>query len=118
MAAAGLVAAAFFAPLYSGQSATSTGTATTSTGTLVGVNGLWVVLPVSVPLLLALAAWLGLHRRCSMGSSAGTIVAWSAAALLGIASLLAFSIGILVLPISILILLAAALTPLGNAAID
>jgi hypothetical protein len=97
-AALALVPVAFLAPLDGSQSLTSGGEVTTSSATLVGVNGFWVVLPVSVPLLLALVAWVGLRRRCSKGSVLGTIVAWAAASVLAAASILVVSIGIFVVP--------------------
>src|SRR3954463_7923392 len=76
-----LLPVAFFAPVYSGESGSSSGTVAT-TDTLVGVNGVWVIWLLCIPVFLALTAWTGLHFRCARGSGWGTRVAWSSVALL------------------------------------
>jgi hypothetical protein len=65
------VAAAFFVPVYGGASISSTGVVVSTAGTLVGVNGVWVIAPVAVPFVLISLAWFGLHRKCSRGAKAG-----------------------------------------------
>ncbi len=95
-----LVAAAFVVPAYSDGS------------TLVQTNSAWIALPVAVPALLASIAFLGLHRRCERGSTAGTVCAWLAiAALLAFAVVSILSIGMLVLVPAVALAVAAALTP-------
>jgi hypothetical protein len=110
-----LLPAAFFAPFYSGEMQSTGGEATRTTSTLVGVNGLWVLLPLSLPLMLALLTWFGLHQRCSRGSPSGTFLAWGSVGALALVSVAGFSIGILVLPALLLLAAAAATTPLGAA---
>src|SRR4051812_4672842 len=51
-----LLPVAFFAPVYSGESGSSSGTVAT-TDTLVGVNGVWVIWLLCIPVFLALTAW-------------------------------------------------------------
>lgn len=110
-----LVPAAFLAPMYSGaESSTFSGT-THTTATLVGVNGLWVIAPVSVPLVVALLAWAGLRMRCSSGSRAGTLLAWAAIGVLALFAVVAgLSIGPYFLPAVLLLGAGAWATPLGE----
>lgn len=100
------------APLYQGETASEGGVVSATTGTLVGVNGYAVLIPVSVPLVLALAGWIGLHLRCSRGSRLGTLLGRSAAGLLAVFAVIASaSIGIFVLPAALLLILGTTLTP-------
>jgi len=112
---AALIPGAFFLPAYSGESASSTGTTTHTTDTLVGVNGAWVVGPLALLLLLSLAAWIGLHLSCAKGSRRGRKLGQIAAGLLFAAAVLTFSLGFLALPAALLMVVAAALTPAGQA---
>jgi hypothetical protein len=107
-----LVAGAFFVPVYSGVESGSAAGVVSTTSTLVGVNGLGVLLPVALPALLVALVWLALHRKCSRGSSRSGQVAWTLIVLLGTFSVLAmFSIGLFVLPTVLLLAGAATLTP-------
>ena len=110
-----LIPGAFFLPAYSGESSTSTGSTVQTTDTLVGVNGLWVVIPFVVFLVLSLAAWAGLHASCASGSRRGRKLGQIAAGLLAAAALLTFSAGFLALPAALLVVVAAALTPVRQA---
>lgn len=102
---------AFFAPVYSGESSSSTGTVAT-TNTLVGVNGLWIVWLLCVPAFLAVMAWTGLHFRCSRGSSWGTRVAWASVVLLWALALIGIaSVGFFLIPTALLLVVAATQTP-------
>jgi hypothetical protein len=110
-----LVPVAFFAPVYSGESSSPEGTVST-TNTLVGVNGLWVVWLLCIPVFLALTAWLGMHERCSSGSRWGTGVAWASVALLCAFALIgSASVGFFLIPAALLLLVAAAQTPAATA---
>jgi hypothetical protein len=103
-AALALVVSAFTVRMYGGAPAGG--------GTLVAVNGAGVLVPVCVPLVLALLAFAGLHARCTRGSVAGGRAAVVVLALLtGFTLLGAASIGVLVLPIPALVGAAVALTP-------
>jgi len=115
--AAALVPAAFLAPVYSGESGSTDGTIVHTTNTLVGVNGIWVAGLMSVPLFLALVTWVGLRLRCSRGSVLASRVAWAAVILLWLFTLVgALSIGFLVLPSALLLVVAAKTTPARPAA--
>jgi hypothetical protein len=112
-----LLPLALVAPVYRGETASEGGVSSTTTATLVGVNGYWVLAPVCVPLVLALAGWLGLHLRCSRGSRLGSSLGRWAAGLLAVFAVIASaSIGILVLPAALLLMLGVALTPEGRPA--
>ncbi|HEX3225162.1 MAG TPA: hypothetical protein VHQ89_03625 [Gaiellaceae bacterium] len=116
LCALALVPLAMLAPLYQGETASEGGVVSSTTGTLVGANGYAVLVPLCVPLVLALAGWIGLHLRCARGSRTGTLLGRSAAALLGVFAVLASaSIGIFVLPAALLLILGTALTPDGRA---
>ncbi len=95
-----LVAAAFLAPSYSDGS------------TLAQENGAWVAIPTAVPAVLAAAALLGLHRRCTNGSRRATTAAWAAITLMlafGVIAIL--SIGPFALVPAVALAVAATLTP-------
>jgi energy-converting hydrogenase Eha subunit B len=116
LCALALVPLALLAPLYQGETASEGGVVSATTGTLVGVNGYAVLIPVCVPLVLALAGWIGLRRRCSRGSRVGTLLARSAASLLAVFAVIASaSIGLFVLPAALLLILGTTLTPDGRA---
>ena len=110
-----LIPGAFFLHAYSGESSTSNGSTTHTTDTLVGVNGAWVVIPFVVFLLLSVAAWAGLHASCATGSRRGRKLGQFAAGLLAAAAVLSFSAGFLVLPAALMVVVAAVLTPAGQA---
>jgi hypothetical protein len=112
---AALIPGAFFFPAYRGESSTSSRATVHTTDTLVGVNGLWVVVPFVVFLCLGVAAWVGLHASCATGSRLGRKVGHIAAGLLAAAAILTFSAGFLALPAALLIVVAAGLTPAGQA---
>jgi hypothetical protein len=102
----------FWYPAYQGELGSSEGGVSHTTATLVGVNGLRAAWLLAVPLVLTVAAGLGLHLRCSRGSSAGSAAAWLAVCVLAAFTLVgAASIGFLVLPVTLLLLAAARLTP-------
>jgi hypothetical protein len=84
--------------------------------TLVDENGAWVAVPVAVPALLASIAFTGLHRRCTSGSTAGLVWAWSAVAVLVAFAVVAIlSIGVFALVPALALACAAKLTPQGAA---
>jgi hypothetical protein len=106
---------AFVAPVYSEESSSSAGTVAT-TNTLVGVNGLWIIWLLCIPVFLALTAWTGLHFRCSRGSSWGTRVAWSSVVLLSAFALIgSASVGFFLIPTALLLVVAATQTPTATA---
>jgi len=113
--AAALIPGAFFFPAYSGESSSPGGGTVHTTDTLVGVNGVWAVALFVPPLVLAVVAWVGLHRSCATGSRNGRLVGRVAAGLLAAFGVLAFSAGFLALPAAVFVAVAAALTPAGQA---
>ena len=114
LCAAALVPAAFLAPVYSGESVDSSGAVVHTTNTFVGVNGLWVAGLLSVPLFLALVTWIGLRLRCSRDSVLGTRLAWAAVILLWAFTVASFSLGVLILPSALLLVVAAKTTPTSS----
>jgi hypothetical protein len=82
----------------------------------VGVNGLWVIWLLCIPLFLSLTAWTGLHFRCSRGSGWGTRVAWSSVVLFWAFALIGgASVGFFLLPAALLLVVAATQTPAAAA---
>lgn len=109
-----LVAAAFLLPVYGVSAASSAGTRSSGSLTLVAVNGLGVLIPVGMPLLLSATAWMALHRKCSRGGSIAGYLAWALVAALAVGCLIAAaSIGLFVVPVALLLARAAAITPQG-----
>src|SRR4051794_29291515 len=90
--AVGLLPAALWVPMYNDG------------GTLVGVNGPGVLVPVAIPFVLAAVAFAGLWLKCTRGSVAGERAAIVVLSILGVFTVLTgFSIGILVLPMTALV---------------
>lgn len=112
-----LLGAAFVFPAYGTSSASSSGARSSGSQTLVQVNGLGVLIPVGVPLIIAALVWAALHYKCSRGGRVGDRVAWSCVAFLACFCVVAiFSIGMVVLPVALLLAFAALLTPSGSEA--
>jgi hypothetical protein len=108
--AAALVPAALLVPVYSGKTESGSGDSVSTSATLVGENGLGVLLPIAIPAAVAALVWLALHRRCTHGTAA--YWAWSLVALLAAFSFVAAaSIGMFLMPIALLLAGAAMLTP-------
>jgi hypothetical protein len=109
-----LVGTAFWLPVYGSSSVSSSGAQSSSSLTLVAVNGLGVLVPVGVPLVIAALVWAALHRKCSRGGRVGGYVAWACISILGAFCFVAlFSIGIFVVPVVVLLACAASRTPSG-----
>jgi hypothetical protein len=109
---AALVAGAFIVPMYSSSATWASGVHIAESITLVQVNGLLVLIPVGVPLLIALMVWTALHRKCSRGSDAAgavLVTVLSLGCLIGLAS-----IGVLVIPVALLLGCAVAITSSGD----
>ena len=111
-----LVAGAFVLPLYGSSGTSSTGAAWSGSSTLVAVNGLGVLVPVGIPLLISAFVWFALHRKCSGGKPIAGYLAWTLVTVLAIGCLeAAESIGLLVVPVVLLLGRAAAITPSASA---
>lgn len=81
--------------------------------TLTNDNGVRILAPLAVPAVLTVLAWIALHHQGAHHSRAARRAAWIAIGLLVLFSLLTgFSIGLFVLPTAVLLIAAAALTPL------
>jgi hypothetical protein len=95
---AALVVAAFLAPMYASTSVSSSGEVIQGSATLVGVNGMGVLVVVGLPLLVSVAVgcllWLSLRRGA-------VAAAWTLTGVLAAFTLLAMlSIGAFVLPVT------------------
>jgi len=107
--AVALVVGAVLVPVYDVEDSSSG----SSSATLVGENGLGVLLPVAFPVVVAAVVWVALHRKCSRGSRPAEVVAWVLVGVLLLGCMLAMlTIGIFVLPVAVLLAVAAVLTPL------
>ena len=85
--------------------------------TLAEVNGSYVLGLAAAPAVVALIAWIGLHARCSRGSTLGYVVAWIVVGLLGLLTFAGmFSIGMFLLPAAGLLFCAVVTTPRGGVA--
>ena len=116
---AAVVAVAYLAPLYSVESDTGSCTsgghctshAEHTTATLVEMNGEWVLVIIGVLVAIAALGWLGLHLYCARGTRVGLIVGWATAIAITGFSVIAIGMGILTLPMAIMMIVAAAMTP-------
>jgi hypothetical protein len=105
------VAGAFTIPAYSTEYASDSGGGSGS-ATLVDMNGLlpvWYLLALGG---LAVLCWIGLHRRCAVGSRAGTVLAWVATMAALCLSLISV-IGIFMLPMVAMMSVALGMTRKG-----
>jgi hypothetical protein len=103
-----LLVGAFVADAYESEQRSSDGRVVRESDTLVGANGLWVAGLLAVPVALTLAAGIGLRARRRRGGGA---VTWGVVAALGCFAFVSLpSIGFLLLPIPLLLAVAAALT--------
>lgn len=92
-----LIAGALVVPVYSGAGFASQ-------RTLVAVNGLWVLELVSVPALVTVFVSAALYRKGARDSRVASVAAWVALAALAAFNLVAmFSIGIFILPVTLLL---------------
>lgn len=121
--AVALIPAAFLVPVYAGagetvyspaQGAAITTSQTLPSSTLIAENGASVRLlaVLALPAALAALAWFGLHRKCTRTGVAGARIAAFALGLLSaFAVVTGLSIGGFVLPVVVLLAIAAILTP-------
>ena len=102
---AGLLVGAAVAPVY--ETSTSTGSVAQGSATLVEANGPGVLLAVAIPLVAAAIVSLALWRRRA-DRGAGP-VAWTCAVVLAGFTLLAMlTIGIFILPVTLILLVVCA----------
>jgi hypothetical protein len=107
-----LIGAAFLFPAYGSSSSAAQAS---GSQTLVQVNGLGVLIPVGVPLVVSAMVWAALHHKCARGGRVGDYIARTCVGLLGCFCLLAIlSIGIYVAPVAVLLACAVSLTPPGS----
>ena len=107
-----LLAGAFVLPVYGSSGTSSTGAAWSGSSMLVAVNGLGVLVPIGIPLLISAFVWFALHRKCSREGSIAGYLAWTLVTVLAVGCLVAAaSIGLLVVPVVLLLGRAAAITP-------
>lgn len=111
-----VVAAVYWLPVYSSSVPTlschsGTCAVTGSSRTLVGVNGDRVLAIVGVLVAMAVVGWIGLHFRCKRGSRLGLGLGWAAAAPATVLAFISFGLSVFVLPLSLMMLFAAAKTP-------
>lgn len=106
-----LIAAAIAIPMYRGTIATSGGGVSATSATLPAQNGPLVLVPVGVPVVLTALIWLALHRKCARNSRVASVAASAGIALLAAFTVVAmFSIGVFVLPVTLLLACSASLT--------
>jgi hypothetical protein len=109
---AALLAAACVLPVYGSSGSSSTGLSWSGSSTLVAVNGIGVLVPVGIPLLISASVWFALHRKCSCGGPLAGYLAWALVVVLALGCLIAAaSIGLLIVPVALLLARAAAITP-------
>jgi hypothetical protein len=94
---------------------TSTAVYVQHSATLVQVNGLWVLVPVSLPLLAVAVVVSSLWFRAKRARPGAGVLAWIVTGLLGVLTLVGMlSIGPFILPAAVLAGAACATTPTGR----
>jgi len=105
----GLVIAAAVAPWYSSTSVSTSGLVVRGSATLVQENGLRVLMPICVPLLAVGVVTFSLWRRRKQVRSGAGALAWMLTALLaGFTLVSMLTIGLFVLPVTVLVIVACA----------
>lgn len=106
----GLVLAALLIPTYNGQTVSSSEGLTLTSRTAVQVHGLKAVIVVAVPVVASLIVALALYRRRTDGWRHSLGVTWTTIAILTVVALLGIpSVGLFMLPVVVLLALAARL---------
>ena len=81
----------------------STGPQFSGSFTLVAVNGLGVLVPVGIPLVISVLVRCALHRKCSRGGPFAGYLAWMLVVVLALGCVVAgASIGLLIVPVAVL----------------
>jgi hypothetical protein len=111
--ALGVVLAALLLPAFNGQTMTSElNGVTLTTATFVQVNGAWVLIPVAAPAVVTVLVAVALRARRANGPSWVGPAAWAAIALVLVLALVTIaSIGAIMLPVVVLLVLALRLVP-------
>jgi hypothetical protein len=106
----GLVVAAALVPTYGGQTVSNSNGLTLTARTAVQVHGLKAVVVVAIPVVASLVVALALYRRRADGWRYSGVVAWTTIALLALVAVLGIpSVGLFMVPVAILLALAARL---------
>ncbi len=107
-----LLVAGFLVPVYSSQGVASDGEVFDGSATLVGQNGLGVVVVLAIPLLVTLGVWSALRTPTRRGA---VPIAWILTGVLAGLNLLALlSIGVFVLPVTVALVVACATSRRGT----
>lgn len=102
-----LIVGGFLVPVYTSESVTSSGAIARESQTLVEVNGAWVLVVLTIPLLVTIGVAASLRRGPS-----GRLAAWLLVFALGVFTVLSLlSIGLFVLPVTLTLVIACALAP-------
>jgi hypothetical protein len=111
--AVGVVLAALLLPAFNGQTVSSElNGVTLTTATFVQVNGAWVLIPVAVPVVVTVLVGVALRARRTNGPSWVGPAAWAALAVVLVLALVTIaSIGAIMLPVVVLLVLAMRLVP-------
>ena len=106
----GLVVAAVFIPTYGGQTVSDSNGLTLTARTAVQVHGLRAVIAIAVPVVATLVVGWALYRRRLDGRRHSAAVAWTAIVVVAVVALLGIpSVGLFMLPVAVLLALAARL---------
>jgi len=106
----GLVAAALWVPVYDSGTSAPGGTSSSVSSTLVQVNGMKVLIPVGVPLVVVGLVAAALCYRRSRGKQGAGAIAWVSAGLLGLLALVGIlTVGVFVLPVAVVVMVVCTL---------
>jgi uncharacterized membrane protein YhaH (DUF805 family) len=106
----GLVVAAVFVPTYGGQTVSDSNGLTLTARTAVQVHGLKAVIVVAVPVMATPVVAGALYRRRLDGWRHSAAVAWTAIVVVALVAVLGIlSVGLFMLPVVVLLVLAARL---------
>ena len=105
----GLLVAALSVPVYDSEVSHPGGSVSRASATLVQVNGMKVLVPVGVPLVVVgLVAAVLRHRR-RRGKEGAGVLAWASAGLLGLLALVGvLTVGFFVLPVAVVVMVVCA----------
>jgi lysylphosphatidylglycerol synthetase-like protein (DUF2156 family) len=108
----GLVLAALLVPAYDGQTVTSSRGLSLTTATLVQVHGAKALILAAIPTVASIVVGLAVYRRRAAGERWTEIAAWTTVGALAVVALLGIlSIGAFMIPVVILLALSVRLVP-------
>lgn len=108
----GLLLGALLLPAFNDQTVSSSSGLTLRTATFVQVNGIWVLIPVALPVVVSVVVAMAIRHRQLTGPSRADLLGWLVVGVLAVLTLVTIlTIGALMIPVVVLLALALRVAP-------